>query len=54
MTTFTVFFKEQTLYVDKDDKQISVWDEATKEYVVVADKTDGINTVTEDDISALF
>lgn len=46
--------KEQTLYVDKDDKQISVWDEATKEYVVVADKTDGIDTVTEDDISALF
>lgn len=46
--------KEQTLYVDKDDKQISVWDEATNEYIVVADKTDGIDTVTEDDISALF
>ena len=48
--------KEQTLYVDKDDKQISVWDEATNEYIVVADKSDEveINTVTEGDISALF
>ena len=48
--------KEQTLYVDKDDKQISVWDEATNEYIVVADKSEEveIDTVTEDDISALF
>ena len=48
--------KEQTLYVDKDDKQISVWDEATNEYIVVADKSDEveINTVTEGDINSLF
>lgn len=48
--------KEQTLYVDKDDKQISVWDEATNEYIVVADKSGEveIDTVTEDDIDSLF
>ena len=50
--------KERTLYVDKDDKQISVWDEATNEYIVVADKTEevevSIDTVTTDDINALF
>lgn len=48
--------KEQTLYVDKDDKQISVWDEATNEYIVVADKSEEveIDTVTEDDINSLF
>ena len=43
--------KAQTLYVDKDDKQISVWDEATKEYVVVSDCT---NEITEADIEGLF
>lgn len=46
--------KGQTLYVDKDDKQISVWDEATNEYIVVADKSEEIDTVTENDINALF
>lgn len=47
--------KEQTLYVDKDDKQISVWDEATNEYIVVSDHTESvIGSITSDDINALF
>lgn len=48
--------KAQTLYVDKDDKQISVWDEATNEYIVVADKSEEveIDTVTIEDINSLF
>lgn len=43
--------KEQTLYVDKDDKQISVWDEATSNYVTVSDYT---KEITEADIENLF
>lgn len=43
--------KEQTLYVDKDDKQISVWDEATNEYIEVANYCD---TVSKEDIEGLF
>ena len=48
--------KEHTLYVDKDDKQISVWDEATNKYIVVADKSEDvkINTVTKEDVDTLF
>ncbi len=46
--------KAQTLYVDKDDRQISVWDEATNNYVVVADMSEEIDTVTKDDVDSLF
>ena len=49
--------KESTLYVDKTNKEISVYDDATNTYVVVANKSDGtgsVNTVTEDDINSLF
>lgn len=52
--------KQNTLYVDKTNKEISVWDKTTNGYVVVADKTDikdidiSIGTVTEDDIDLLF
>lgn len=41
----------QTLYVDTAMKEISVWDEASSSYVVVADKT---NELTAEDINALF
>lgn len=43
----------KTLYVDTSAKEISVWDENTKAYVVVADKTQA-NEMTADDIAALF
>ena len=43
--------KAQTLYVDKDDKEISIWDEEAQEYIVVSDYT---NEITTDDIDALF
>ena len=52
--------KQNTLYVDKTNKEISVWDETTNGYIVVADKTDvtdvdvSIGTVTQDDIDSLF
>lgn len=45
--------KEDTLYVDTLNKEISIWDETRNEYVVVADKTD-VDTVTPEDIDALF
>ena len=41
----------QTLYVDKTNRQIAVWDDDTSSYLIVSDKTDEIST---DDISALF
>lgn len=40
-----------TLYVNTGEKTISVWDEATGSYVVVADKT---NEMSAEDINALF
>lgn len=43
--------KEQTLYVNKVDKVISVWDEDVNAYVVVSDYT---NEVTEQNIIDLF
>lgn len=49
--------KENTLYVDKSKKEISVYDNTTDAYVVVADKSDvsvSIGTITEDDINSLF
>lgn len=41
----------KTLYVDTANKEISVWDEETASYVVVADKT---NELTAEDINKLF
>lgn len=48
--------KTGTLYVNKAEKEISVWDEETNTYIVVADanENDEIDTVTTDDIDALF
>ena len=43
-----------TLYVNKAEKEISVWDEENNEYVVVADKTEDVGSVTIDDINSLF
>lgn len=41
----------QTLYVNKAEKEILVWDEPNKEYLVVADKSEIVST---EDIDALF
>jgi hypothetical protein len=39
------------LYVDKTNREISVWDEETNQYITVADAT---NTISESDIDTLF
>ena len=41
----------ETLYVNTKHKQISVWDDATSSYIVVADKT---HELTAEDINILF
>lgn len=41
----------KTLYVDTFNKEISVWDDGTSKYVVVADRTSELSV---DDIDALF
>ena len=41
----------KTLYVDKDDKEISVWDEESDKYIVVSNYTE---EASEEDINALF
>ena len=41
----------KTLYVNTSNKEISVWDEDTSSYIVVADKT---AEITADDVNALF
>lgn len=50
--------KEKVLYVDKTNKEISVYDKDTDSYVVVADKADvsggSIETATQEDIDSLF
>lgn len=43
--------QEGKLYIDTDDKEISVWDEETDAYIVVADKT---QEVSDADIESLF
>ena len=43
--------RANTLYVDKDDKEISIWDEETNQYIVVANYT---REVSEEDIENLF
>lgn len=42
---------KKTLYIDKENKSISVWDESNRNYMVVGEK---INSITDDDINALF
>lgn len=47
--------QEKTLYIDKDDCEISVWDEETKSYIVVADKTESvIGSIDKEYINSLF
>lgn len=41
------------VYVDKTNKAISIWDDMTSEYVVVADKTNIVN-IADEDINKLF
>lgn len=43
--------QEGTLYVDKDDKEISIWDEETGEYITVANY---LGEVSNKDIEELF
>ena len=43
----------KTLYVSKSKKEISVWDDESNEYIVVADKTDVVS-ISESDIDLLF
>lgn len=45
------FGSEKTLYVDKDDREISVWDEETGQYIIVANYTE---SATDEDIEGLF
>ncbi len=41
----------KTLYVDKVNKNISIWDEDTKSYEIVGEK---LNRISESDIKSLF
>lgn len=43
--------KPKTLYVDKENREISVWDDTEDEYVKVSNYTDSISV---EEISALF
>ena len=43
--------QEKTLYVDKGDQEISIWDKGTNQYIVVSNYT---NEVTNEDIENLF
>jgi hypothetical protein len=43
--------QKNKIYVDTDDREISVWDEETKQYIVVSNYT---NEVSNDDIENLF
>lgn len=43
--------QDGTLYVNKNIKNISVWDETSGDYIVVADKT---QVIDESDIESLF
>lgn len=43
--------QEGKLYIDKDDKEISVWDEETGEYITVSNYT---SEVSDEDIEDLF
>lgn len=41
----------KTLYVNKEEKEIAVWDEGSSDYLVVSDKT---ISISEEEISLLF
>lgn len=43
--------QKNKIYIDTDDKEISVWDEENGEYITVANYT---TEVTEEDIESLF
>lgn len=43
--------QKNKLYIDKDDREISVWDEETNSYIVVSNYT---ADVTKEDIESLF
>ena len=43
--------KEDTIYVNKSDREIAVYDKDTNGYIIVSDYT---NEVTEEDIESLF
>lgn len=43
--------QENKIYIDKDDKEISIWDEETNQYIVVSNYT---NEISNDDIEDLF
>lgn len=45
--------QQKALYVNKKQKEISVWNDEGTDYMVVADKTE-IATVDDNDIDALF
>lgn len=50
-TTMPELGSAKTLYVNKANKNVSVWDDETNQYIVVADKT---ISVSESDIDSLF
>lgn len=43
--------KRQTLYADKHNQNISIWDDKTSSYEIIADKT---QRISEDEIASLF
>lgn len=45
--------QEKKIYVDKTKKEISVWDQDTNKFMVVADKTE-VETIDNSDIDLLF
>ena len=47
--------QSKKLYVNKTKKEISVWDDESNEYVVVANKSDAeVGSITSEDINMLF
>lgn len=46
--------KTGTLYVDKAEKEISVWDEEKQNYNIVANYTEETKTIPIEDINSLF
>lgn len=52
-TDFPTLGSAKGLYVNKKKKEISVWDEETNKYLVVANKEE-IESISEEKISSLF
>ena len=50
-TQFPQLGVKNTLYINTEDKSISIWNTESASYSVVADKT---QTISADDIRALF